>query len=61
MQGALWVYEALLAPGLKQARVELSKFPAIENAFKQLHGQPQKVQVSRAAKKGSDALEIWNG
>jgi receptor expression-enhancing protein 5/6 len=29
-KGALWVYEALLAPGLSRARVELAKFPALE-------------------------------
>jgi len=48
VQGALWVYEALFSPGLKRARTEISKFPALENALKQLNGQPQKVQVSMA-------------
>jgi len=43
-KGALWVYEALFSPGLKRARTEISKFPALENALKQLNGQPQKVQ-----------------
>lgn len=35
MQGALWVYESLLAPGLKRGRSELAKFPALEKALTQ--------------------------
>ena len=35
LQGALWVYESLLGPGLRRARTELSKFPALEKALTQ--------------------------
>lgn len=34
-KGALWVYESLLGPGLRRARTELSKFPALEKALTQ--------------------------
>lgn len=35
VQGALWVYESILNPGLRRARTELTKFPALEKAITQ--------------------------
>ena len=33
VQGALWVYEAVLSPGLARARKELANFPAVQKAL----------------------------
>jgi hypothetical protein len=54
-KGALWVYEAILAPGLKRARTEASKFPALENALKQLQGTTHTVKSRSAA---TNSMEI---
>ena len=48
LQGALWVYEALLQPGYTFVRRELSKSPAFEKILATAGGSDIPVQVIRA-------------
>lgn len=39
-KGSTWVYESLVRPALHTLRVEIKKFPALENAVRKLEGKP---------------------
>lgn len=49
LQGALWVYEAILQPGWSIVRRELGKSPAFEKALNSTGTIEPAVKVSRAA------------
>lgn len=54
-KGALWVYEALVSPGLTKARSELTKFPALEKFLTQYDPSSATVQA-RSETENSMAL-----